>query len=86
MAIDVNLQHVSINFTLKDHIYDVLREGILNVDIYEGDEDLRLDERQLAQQLVFSYSHSRGISAAGKDGLVEILPRKGVFIHRKKFK
>ena len=51
MAIDVNLQHVSINFTLKDHIYDVLREGILNVDIYEGDEDLRLDERQLAQQL-----------------------------------
>ena len=49
MAIDVN-QHVSINFTLKDHIYDVLH-GILNVDIYDGDEDLRLDERQLAEQL-----------------------------------
>ena len=84
MAIDVNLQHVSINFTLKDHIYDVLREGILNVDIYEGDEDLRLDERQLAQQLGVSRTPIReALARLAQDGLVEILPRKGVFIHRK---
>ena len=84
MAIDVNLQHVSINFTLKDHIYDVLRESILNVDIYEGDEDLRLDERQLAQQLGVSRTPIReALARLAQDGLVEILPRKGVFIHRK---
>ena len=84
MAIDVNLQHVSINFTLKDHIYDVLREGILNVDIYEGVEDLRLDERQLAQQLGVSRTPIReALARLAQDGLVEILPRKGVFIHRK---
>ena len=29
MAIDVKLKPVAINFTLKDHIYDVLRESIL---------------------------------------------------------
>ena len=43
MAIDVKLKPVSINFTLKDHIYDVLRESILKVDIYDADEELRLD-------------------------------------------
>ena len=77
---DYNLQHVSINFTLKDHIYDVLREG----NIYEGDEDLRLDERQLAQQLGVSRTPIReALARLAQDGLVEILPRKGVFIHRK---
>ena len=44
MAIDVKLKPVSINFTLKDHIYEVLRESILKVDIYDADEELRLDE------------------------------------------
>ena len=51
MAVDVKLKPVSINFTLKDHIYDVLRESILKVDIYDADSELRLDERQLAEQL-----------------------------------
>ena len=54
MAIDVKLKPVAINFTLKDHIYDVLRESILEVDIYNDEEELRLDERQLAEQLGIS--------------------------------
>lgn len=54
MAIDVKLKPVSINFTLKDHIYDVLRESILTADIYDADEELRLDERRLAEQLGIS--------------------------------
>ena len=41
MAVDVKLKPVSINFTLKDHIYDVLRESILKVDIYDADAELR---------------------------------------------
>ena len=50
MTVDVKLKPVSINFTLKDHIYDVLRESILKVDIYDADEELRLDERRLAER------------------------------------
>jgi len=84
MAIDVKLKPVSINFTLKDHIYDVLRESILEVDIYDDDEELRLDERQLAEQLGISRTPIReALARLAQDGLVEILPRKGVFIHRK---
>ena len=84
MAIKVKLKPVSINFTLKDHIYDVLRESILEVDIYNADEELRLDERQLAEQLGISRTPIReALARLAQDGLVEILPRKGVFIHRK---
>ena len=84
MAINVNLKPISIKFTLKDHIYDVLREGILNADIYDLDEDLRLDERQLAEQLGISRTPIReALARLAQDGLVEILPRRGAFIHRK---
>jgi len=48
------------------------------------DEELRLDERQLASQLGVSRTPIREVLARlAQDGLVEILPRKGVFIHRK---
>ena len=60
MAIDVNLQHVSINFTLKDHIYDVLREGILNVDIYEGDEALANAKEMFGKTLVTKQTGPNG--------------------------
>ena len=78
MAIDVKLKPVAINFTLKDHIYDVLRESILEVDIYNDEEELRLDERQLAEQLGISRTPIReALARLAQDGLVEILPRKG---------
>ena len=47
MSIDVKLTPVAINFTLKDHIYEVLRETILDIDIYDAEADMRLDEREL---------------------------------------
>ena len=84
MTLDVKLKPVSINFTLKDHIYEVLRETILDVDIYDVEEDMRLDERQLAEQLGISRTPIReALARLAQDGLVEIVPRKGVFIHRK---
>ena len=84
MAIDVKLKPVSINFTLKDHIYEVLRESILKVDIYDANKDMRLDERRLAEQLGISRTPIReALARLAQDGLVEIVPRKGVFIHRK---
>ncbi len=62
----------------------MLRDYILGVDIYGSDEDLRLDERQLATQLGVSRTPIREVLARlAQDGLVEIIPRKGVFIHRK---
>jgi len=85
--VDVNLKPVVINFTLKDHIYEVLRDSIQALDIYDSEQDLRLDERKLADQLGISRTPIReALARLAQDGLVEILPRKGVFIHRKSLK
>ena len=84
MTLDVKLKPVAINFTLKDHIYEILRETILDIDIYDAEADMRLDERQLAEQLGISRTPIReALARLAQDGLVEIVPRKGVFIHRK---
>ena len=78
------LKPISNDFTIKDHLYGVLRDHILGIDIYGSDDDLRLDERQLAAQLGVSRTPIREVLARlAQDGLVEIIPRKGVFIHRK---
>lgn len=81
---DHKLKPIANDFTIKDHLYGVLRDHILGIDIYGSDADLRLDERQLATQLGVSRTPIREVLARlAQDGLVEIIPRKGVFIHRK---
>jgi oxalyl-CoA decarboxylase len=84
VASEIKLKPIATDFTIKDHLYEVIRDHILSIDIYAMDEDLRLDERQLASQLGVSRTPIREVLARlAQDGLVEILPRKGVFIHRK---
>ena len=78
------LEPVSINFTLKDHTYSLLKDAILKMDIYNPNAQLRLDERKLAEQLGISRTPIReALARLAQDGLVEIQPRKGVFICQK---
>ncbi len=84
MRSNVLLKPVAINFTLKDHTYEVLKKAIFNVDIYDPETDLRLDERVLAAQLKISRTPIReALTRLAQEGLVVIQPRKGVFICRK---
>ena len=80
----IKLQPVEANFTLKDRTYDLLRDAILEMNIYEEGANLRLDERSIAEQLNISRTPIReALARLEKDGLVEIQPRKGVFVRRK---
>ena len=80
----VSLEPVAQNFSLKDHVYTELRQAILDVRIYDDATDLRLDERSLAEQLGISRTPVReALVRLAQEGLVEIQPRKGVFILRK---
>ena len=84
MSITGKLAPIAVNFTLKDHTYDVLRAAILDMNIYEDGADLRLDERQMAERLGISRTPIReALARLAQDGLVEIQPRKGVFVQRK---
>ena len=80
----MKLSPISSNYTLKGHVYDRLRDAITEMDIYSEDADLRLDERSLALQLGVSRTPLReAIARLEADGLVTIVPRKGVFVQRK---
>jgi len=80
----LKLKPVGSSFTLKDHIADVLRDAILKADIYHEDADLKLDERQLAEELGISRTPIReALTRLEQQGMVRIVARKGVFIVRK---
>jgi len=84
LSISSKLSPIAVNFTLKDHTYEVLRAAILDMNIYEDGADLRLDERSMAEQLGISRTPIReALARLAQDGLVEIVPRKGVFVRRK---
>ncbi len=84
MSIGEKLIPIAENFTLKDHTFKVLRDAILDMDIYRPNADLRLDERQLAERLGISRTPIReALARLAQEGLVEIAPRKGVFVCRK---
>ena len=70
--------------SLKDHIYPILKSAIMDMDIYSADTNLRLDERQLAEELQISRTPIReALARLEREGFVEIRPRKGVFVRPK---
>lgn len=80
----MKLRPIMANLTLKDHVYDVLREAITAMDIYRDDANLKLDERSLAEQIGISRTPLReAIARLESDGLVEVVARKGVYVRRK---
>jgi len=80
----VTLEPVGRTFSLTDHVYGELRQAILDARIYDEATDLRLDERSLADQLGISRTPVReAVARLAQEGLVEVVPRKGVFIVRK---
>lgn len=64
--------------------YRAVRDGILAMDVYRPDADLRLDEKRLAEALGVSRTPVRqALARLEHEGLVQIVPRRGVYIVRK---
>ena len=78
------IQPLQLNFSLKDRTYQALKETIAQINIYEGDGEPRLDERQLSEDLGVSRTPVReAIARLEQEGLVRVVPRRGVFVARK---
>lgn len=81
-SVSLELERVDEGFVLRDRIYEALKKAILAVDIY-GD-DLRLDERRLAEELGVSRTPIReALGRLEHEGLVRMIPRRGTFVARK---
>lgn len=64
--------------------YTAIRNAVLALDAYDAEADLRLDEKRLAAQLGVSRTPVReALARLEHEGLVEIIPRRGVRVIRK---
>jgi DNA-binding GntR family transcriptional regulator len=84
MSADLAVTPIDTGFSLKDKIYDALKEAITSMNIYADDAELRLDERRLSEQLSISRTPVReALARLEQEKLVQIVPRRGVYIIRK---
>jgi DNA-binding GntR family transcriptional regulator len=70
--------------TFADRAYRALKDVILSLNIYGQREEIRLDERQLAQDLGISRTPVReAMAQLEREGFVRSVPRRGVYVVRK---
>jgi DNA-binding GntR family transcriptional regulator len=80
----LNVSPIDSRETFKDKAYTALRNVIVSSDIYRSRTDLRLDERQLAQDFGISRTPVReAMAQLEREGFVRSVPRRGVYIVRK---
>jgi DNA-binding GntR family transcriptional regulator len=77
---------VSINVTpsFKNKAYTALKNAIVAMDIYRNRDDIRLDERKLAQDFGISRTPVReAMAQLESEGFVRSVPRRGIYVMRK---
>ena len=81
----LRLPALEIEPSLTSRAYDALREAIAAMPIYDGaDDDIRLDERALAEHLGISRTPVRAaLQRLETEGVVQTIPRRGIYVVRK---
>jgi len=70
--------------SLRDQAYTLIKAAISDTDIYNPQQELRLDERQLITALGVSRTPIReALSLLEQEGFVRTIPRRGIYIVRK---
>jgi DNA-binding GntR family transcriptional regulator len=80
----VAIEPIDTSFSFKNKAYAALKNVIVSMDIYKSRNDIRLDERQLAQDFGISRTPVReAMAQLEREGFVRSVPRRGVYIVRK---
>jgi DNA-binding GntR family transcriptional regulator len=70
--------------SFKNKAYAALKNVIVSMDVYRSRSDIRLDERQLAQDFGVSRTPVReALAQLEREGFVRSVPRRGVYVVRK---
>ncbi|MDO9411816.1 MAG: GntR family transcriptional regulator [Pseudolabrys sp.] len=70
--------------SFKQKAYTALKNAIVAMDIYRNRDDIRLDERKLAQDFGISRTPVReAMAQLESEGFVRSVPRRGIYVVRK---
>ena len=83
-ALKLAVQPIEAEPSFRDRAYASLKQAITTMDIYASPDPIRLDERQLSQDLGISRTPIReALNRLEQEGFIRSIPRKGMFIVRK---
>ena len=78
------IEPIDTTFSFKNKAYAALKNVIVSMDVYRNREDIRLDERQLAQDFGISRTPVReAMAQLEREGFVRSVPRRGIYVVRK---
>lgn len=81
---DLDIRPIDEVPSLKSRAYDALKNAIAGINIYDEGAQLKLDERALSLRFGVSRTPLReALSQLEQEGLVRIVPRRGIYIARK---
>jgi len=83
-AAQPSLAPIDITPSFKHKAYIALKNAIVAMDIYRSRDDIRLDERKLAQDFGISRTPVReAMAQLESEGFVRSVPRRGIYVVRK---
>jgi DNA-binding GntR family transcriptional regulator len=78
------LEPIDTSFSFKNKAYAALKVVITDMDVYGSREEIRLDERGLAEEFGISRTPVReAMAQLEREGFVRSVPRRGVYVVRK---
>ena len=78
------LEPIDTSFSFKNKAYAALKIAIVGMDVYGSRDDIRLDERSLAQDFGISRTPVReAMAQLEREGFVRSVPRRGIYVVRK---
>jgi DNA-binding GntR family transcriptional regulator len=84
MALTLGLAPINASASLRDQAYAKLKRAIADTDIYRSREEVRLEEKELAEALGVSRTPVReAMTLLEQEGFLRTVPRRGVYILRK---
>ena len=80
----LNVNPINSSLSMRRRVYQTLKKAISEMDIYEFNEEVRLDERKLCEDMQVSRTPIReAMALLEREGFVRSVPRRGIFVVRK---
>lgn len=80
----LRIEPLDVSVGLRKRVCDAIKRAIMDMDLYGRPDEIRLDERQLSQDLGVSRTPIReALSVLEQEGFVRSIPRRGIVVVRK---